>query len=166
MMNKNLLPTLLAAGLLLSGCGKKEDAAAASATPAAVPANATLTVEVTANDAMKYSVTRIEAAAGQEVKISLTNIGSVPKAAMGHNLIVLKKGVDVKAFLDAAVAAMATEYFPTQLADQVLAHTQLLGPKQTDEITFKAPTEPGEYVFLCSFPAHYLTGMHGVLVVK
>lgn len=167
-MNKTLLPTLLLSGLALAGCGKKDDAGAtaAASTAATAPANATLTVEVTANDAMKYNITRIEATAGQEVKIILTNIGNVPKAAMGHNLVVLKKGADTKAFLDAAVAAVATEYFPPQLADQVIAHTKLLGPKQTDEITFKAPAEPGEYVYLCSFPAHYLAGMHGVLVVK
>ena len=60
----------------------------------------------------------------------------------------------------------ATEYVPASKADQVIAHTKLLGPKQSDEITFKMPTEPGEYVFLCSFPAHYLTGMHGVIIVK
>lgn len=163
-MNKSMLTVLLVSGLALGGCGKKEETSSTAAT-AAAPANSTLTVEITANDAMKYSVTRIEAKAGQEVKILLTNIGSVPKAAMGHNLVVLKKGTDTKAFLDAAVAAMATDYFPQQLAGQVVAHTKMLGPKQTDEITFTL-SEPGEYVFLCSFPAHYLTGMHGVIVVK
>ena len=85
---------------------------------------------------------------------------------MAHNWILLRKGTDAKAFIDAAVMAMATDYLPAALADQVLAHTKLLGPKQSDEITFKAPTEPGEYPFLCSFPAHFLSGMKGVMVVK
>jgi azurin len=104
--------------------------------------------------------------AGQDVKVTLTNIGNMPKAAMGHNFVLLKKGADAKAFVDAAVTAAATDYIPAAQADQVIAHTKLLGPKQSDEISFKAPTEPGEYVFVCTFPAHYLSGMKGVLVVQ
>jgi len=157
----SLLPVLVG-GLLLAGCGQKEPAATA-ATPAA---SAVATFEVTANDAMKFNLTRIEVNAGQEVKIILTNIGSMPKAAMAHNWVLLKKGSDGKAYADAAVTAQATEYIPAALADQVIVHTKLIGAKQSDEITFKAPTEPGEYPYVCSFPAHYLSGMHGVLVVK
>ena len=67
---------------------------------------------------------------------------------------------------DAAIMAAATDYVPASLADQIIAHTKLFGPKQSDEVTFKAPTEPGEYPFICSFPAHYLSGMKGVIVVK
>lgn len=166
-MNKSLLTTLLVAGLALAGCGKKEETAAApAASTAAAPAGRTLVVEITANDAMKYSIARIEAAPGQEVKLTLTNTGNMPKAAMAHNWVLLKKGVDSKGFTNAAVMAMANDYFPADRAGEVIAHTKLLGPKQSDEVVFKAPTEPGEYVYLCSFPAHYAAGMHGVLVVK
>lgn len=158
-----LLPLLAAGALLLAGCGPKQ--AAPAAAPAAAD-SAVAVLEFTANDSMKFNLTRAEVKAGQDVKVIFTNIGSMPKAAMGHNWVLLKKGVDVEAFDKAAIAAQATDYFPVALADQVVAHTKLLGPKQTDEITFKAPTEPGEYVFLCSFPAHYQAGMKGVLVVK
>jgi azurin len=161
-MNKYLLLPVLAAGLILTGCGKNEEAAA----PAAAAAPAVATFEITANDSMKFNVTRLEVNAGQDVKVTLTNMGSIPKAAMAHNWVLLKKGTDAKAFVDAAVVAAATEYIPAGMADQIIAHTKLLGPKQSDEVTFKAPTEPGEYHFLCSFPAHYLSGMTGVLVVK
>ncbi|HEX2859985.1 MAG TPA: plastocyanin/azurin family copper-binding protein [Lacunisphaera sp.] len=167
MKKLHVLPLLLC-GLALAGCGKKEEASAASAgaAPAAAAAPAQAVIEITANDAMKFSLTRFEVAAGQEVKIVLTNLGSMPKAAMGHNLIVLKKDVDVKAYADAAVMAVATDYVPAAKADQVIAHTKLLGPKQSDEITFKAPAEAGEYPFICSFPAHFIAGMKGVMVVK
>ncbi len=160
-----LLPVLAAAALALAGCGPKQAAPAAGAS-ADASASAVAVLEFTANDSMKFNLTRAEVKAGQDVKVIFTNIGSMPKAAMGHNWVLLKKGVDVEAFDKAAIAAQATDYFPVALADQVVAHTKLLGPKQTDEITFKAPTEPGEYVFLCSFPAHYQAGMKGVLVVK
>jgi len=161
-MNKYLLLPVLAGSLILAGCGKKEEAAA----PVVAAAPAVATFELTANDSMKFNLTRLEVKAGQDVKIILTNMGTMPKAAMAHNWVLLKKGSDAKAFVDAAVMASATEYLPAALADQVIAHTKLLGPKQSDEITFKAPTEPGEYHFVCSFPAHFLSGMTGVLVVK
>lgn len=176
-MKFHLTLTLIASGLVLTGCGKKEAAPAASApaapaasAPAAAPvASATpaaAVIEITANDAMKFSITRFEVAAGQQVKLTLRNIGTMPKAAMGHNLVILKKGTDVKAYADAAMMAPATEYVPAAKADQVIAHTKLLGPKQNEEITFTAPAEAGEYPFICSFPAHFLAGMKGVMVVK
>jgi len=150
-MKNCLRVPLLVVGLLTA-------AVVASATPAEI--------EITANDAMKFSVTKFEVAAGQEVKITLQNAGRMPKQAMGHNLVVLKKGCDAKAFADAAVTAAATEYIPASKKDEVLAATKLLGPRQSDTITFKAPAEAGEYPFICSFPAHYLSGMKGVMIVK
>lgn len=160
-MKNHLIIPLLTGCLLLAGCGQKDQAAASATTAPAVAA-----FEFTANDTMKYNLTRIEVKAGQEVKITLTNTGSMPKAAMAHNWVLLKKGTDGKAFTDAAVTAQATEYIPAALAGQIIIHTKLLGAKQSDEITFKAPAEPGEYPFVCTFPAHFLSGMQGVMVVK
>lgn len=161
MKNYLTLP-LLAASLLLAGCGPKDSATTTAA--ASAPAGAAF--EFTANDVMKFNLARVEVKAGEDVKITLTNIGSMPKAAMAHNWVLLKKGADAKTYADAAVTAQATDYMPAALADQVIAHTKLLGAKQSDEITFKAPTEPGDYVFLCTFPAHFMAGMQGVMVVK
>jgi azurin len=162
---KSTLPLFICA-LLLAGCGKTDTPSAnAPAAGGAESASTALEVEITANDSMKYSLLRIDAKVGQEIKIKFTNVGTLPKEAMGHNLIVLKKGTDVKAFADAALGAAATDYIPASLADQIIAHTRLLGARQSDEINFKLP-EAGEYVYLCSFPAHYLTGMKGVIVVQ
>lgn len=163
-MKKHLLLPVLAGSLLLAGCGQKDQAAASGAPAQAAAAVATF--EFTANDTMKYNLTQIEVKAGQDVKITLTNTGTLPKAAMAHNWILLKKGTDPQAFVNAAITAMATDYIPAAAADQIIVHTKLLGAKQSDEITFKAPTEPGEYPFVCSFPAHFLSGMKGVMIVK
>lgn len=164
---------MLAGSIVLTGCGKKNEPAVSEAPAATTSSSAAMaetpavaTFELTANDTMKYNLTRLEVKPGQEVKVTMTNMGSLPKAAMGHNWILLKKGFEPKAYADAAVTAAATDYEPPQLAEHVIAHTKLLGPKQSDEVTFTAPTEPGEYHYLCSFPAHFLSGMTGVLVVK
>ena len=115
---------------------------------------------------MKFNLTSIEAKPGEQLTVILTNIGTQPKEVMGHNWILLKSGVDAEAFDKAAAQATASEYFPAALADQVITHIPLLGPRKSGQVTFTVPTAPGEYPFLCSFPAHFQTGMKGVLVVK
>lgn len=115
---------------------------------------------------MKFDVTSIAVAPGESVKVVLTNLCALPKNVMGHNWVLLTKGTDPVAFSNAAAPEAATEYIPAKLKDKVLAAVKLLGPNETGEVTFTAPAEPGEYPFLCSFPAHCIVGMKGVLVVK
>ncbi|MFV0337694.1 MAG: plastocyanin/azurin family copper-binding protein [Chthoniobacterales bacterium] len=123
-------------------------------------------VEITANDQMKFDLATIEVQPGQEVKLTLKNIGKLPKQAMGHNWMLLKADTDVAKFVTTGMTHAATEYIAPEFKDQVLAYTKLLGPDESDTITFTAPTEPGTYPFICSFPAHYLAGMKGELIVK
>lgn len=174
-------PTLLVATAAFSltlGCSKQDSAPAAAASkpaaaaPTAAPAAgapaaaAVRVITIEANDAMKFNVTRIEAKPGESLKIVLKNVGTLPKEAMGHNWVLLAKGTDVMAYSTAAMQARATEYIPAALAKQVIAHSKLLGPKQTDEVSFTVPSEVGDYPYICSFPAHAMAGMRGVLVVK
>jgi azurin len=149
-------------GLALGGCGQS-GSSSGSSTGAS---NGPLEVDLTANDLMRYNQTSIEAAPGQELKVVFTNIGSTPKEAMAHNWVLLKKGSDPLAFSQAAISAKDTDYIPPSLKDEIIALIPLQGPHQSGEVDFKAPTEPGDYPFLCSFPAHYQVGMHGVLTVK
>lgn len=165
-----LLGTLFSL-VLVVGCSKNESAApaASSSAPAAsasAPAAGPRVINIDASDTMKFSVTRIEATPGESLKVALHNKGTLPKEAMGHNWVLLRAGTDYMAFCTVAVTAKATDYIPASEASKVIVHTKLIGPKQTDEVSFNAPTEPGEYPFVCSFPAHAMSGMHGVLVVK
>lgn len=157
-----VLPALFA--LLLSGCGQKGAAPAAAAAAVTAPAGPR-EVEITANDTMKFNVTTIEAKAGEQLKVVLTNTGTQPKEVMGHNWVLLKAGADAAAFSTAAVAAKDTDYIPAALKDQVIASIGLLGPRKSGEVVFTVPG-PGEYPFLCSFPAHFAVGMKGKLIVK
>jgi len=115
---------------------------------------------------MKYSITAIEAKPGEDIKVVLTNIGTQPKEVMGHNWVLLKAGSDVAAFDAAALNSKDTGYIPAALGDEIIAHIDLLGPRKSGEVEFKAPMTPGDYNFLCTFPAHYQAGMRGVLTVK
>ena len=85
---------------------------------------------------------------------------------MGHNWVLLTAGSDPVAFAAAAASDGASGYIPSKMKDKIVAFVALLGPNEVGEVTFKAPMAPGEYPFLCTFPAHCLVGMRGVLVVK
>ena len=135
--------------------------------PAAPDApGAELNIAITANDSMKFSVTRIEAHPGQVIRVELLNQGTLPKEVMGHNWILLKAGQDAAAYAATAIAVPQEGYQPKSRAGDVLASIPLVGPKKSGEVTFTAPTVPGHYPYLCTFPAHYQAGMKGELIVK
>ena len=169
-----LLP-LFAAALVFAGCGKAPEKPAAAPTPAAsapTPAPAAagprlITIETDdAQFMMKFSLKTIEATPGEELRVVFINKSALPKAAMGHNLIFLKKGTDMDEFIPAAALHKETTGVPPEMEDKVIAHTKILGPGERAELTFKAPDEAGDYDYICSFPGHYLSGMKGLLKVK
>jgi azurin len=123
---------------------------------------------VQADDKMKFDVTAFDATPGQKIAITLKNTGTTPKLSMGHNLVVLDRRVNeqnVMKWLDGASTEASHDYVPPASKD-VLAHTKLLGPGETDTITFNAPQIPGSYLYLCSFPGHYTQGTKGIMTVK
>jgi azurin len=129
-------------------------------------ASSVRTVELAGSDDMKYSVTSIPAKPGETLRIRLTSKGTLPKIAMAHNVVVLKLGAKQMEFANAAAMARATDFIPPDMKDQVLAATTLAGPGETVEVTFKVPTAPGSYPYICTFPGHFAAGMKGTLVVK
>ena len=142
-----------------------EPSEALSTSPVSVIDGVTV-IEMTGNDRMKYNLEAFSVPAGSLVKLNFRNVGKMPKAAMGHNVVFLKAGVDSGAFATAAAAARDSDYIPAQLVDQILAYTKLLGPGEIDTIEFTAPVLSGDYEFLCSFPAHLFAGMRGVMTVE
>jgi azurin len=122
-------------------------------------------VQIHATDQMKYDVVSIGAAPGQKVTVTLTNTGTLPKVAMAHNFVLLKAGTDVSAFAMAGLAHQDTGYIPPEMAAQVIVASKLLGPGESDTVTFTAPP-PGVYDYICTFPGHALAGMRGTLTVK
>lgn len=169
-MKIRILFVSLFAALAVAGCGQKNTASAdaapqAAAAPAPQAKAGPRTIEITANDQMKFSLATIEAKAGEDLKVVFTNAGTLPKEAMGHNWVLLAAGTDAMAFAMAAASAKDTDYIPAAFKDKVIAHSAILGPRKSEEVAFKAPA-PGEYVYLCSFPGHFAVGMKGKLIVK
>lgn len=124
------------------------------------------TVELTGGDNMKFDVTSIEAKPGERLHVVLKSTGTAPKIAMAHNFVLLKAGASAVEFNNAAMTARDTDFIPPDMKDKIIAHTGLAGPGETVDVTFTAPTKPGTYDYLCSFPGHYQVGMKGQLIVK
>lgn len=96
------------------------------------------------------------------VQIVLTNPDAMP-----HNLVVGAPG-SVRE-IGTAAAAMpppsdlrGKAYVPN--SPLVLHATRLLSAGETDRLNFTAPAKPGEYVFVCTFPGHWIR-MYGVMLV-
>jgi azurin len=181
-MKKLFFLPAAAAMLFLASCGGNgssdenaatEDTSSASAVTTEAPGadipgidtvSVTDQISLTGNDELKYDKTLFKVKAGQKITLKFKNVGKQPAAAMSHNVVILQQGTDVQKFGEAAVPAAATEHIPESMKDDVIAHTKLLGPGESDEITFTL-TDAGVYDFVCTFPGHFGT-MHGKIVAE
>jgi azurin len=165
-MRKFFIAVAFVVSLLVMACNdgtktaepSKESPAAENKT--AQPANDTSLIELTANDQLKFDKIELRVKANAPVKLTLKNIGTMPKESMGHNFVLLKDGTDLASF--AAEAVSAPEHIPANNA-ALITHTKLLGPGESDTIEFTVPA--GSYTYICSFPGHYMT-MTGVLTAE
>jgi azurin/lysophospholipase L1-like esterase len=111
---------------------------------------------------MLFDVKWFVVEAGKPVRVVLTNADAMP-----HNVVIGQPG-SVNAIGTAAATLPppadpnAKAYVPN--IPQVLQATKLVQRGESDTINFTAPTSPGEYSFLCSFPGHWVR-MYGVMLV-
>jgi azurin len=143
--------------------------AAAFVLPAhqSISAQAPRTITIEGNDQMKFSVTEIQAKPGEQLRIVLKGVGTMPKAAMSHNWVLLQSKANPTTFAnESMMAGPAANYIAAARKADVIAATALVGAGETAEITFKVPAAVGNYPYLCSFPGHFAAGMKGTLVVK
>ncbi len=105
-----------------------------------------------------FDKTSLTVKAGEKVKLTLNNT-----SGMQHNWVLVMPGTADKVASDSIAAGAAKGWLA--LGPNVLAHTKLVDPKKSDTIEFVAPTKPGDYPFVCTFPGHAMT-MKGILTVK
>lgn len=124
-------------------------------------------ITIAGNDAMQFDVKSFEANVQQSLRLTFKNIGSMPKIAMGHNLVILKKDISAITFGQKVLASggSATNPLPKSLLGDVIASTRLLGPGESEVVIFKAPNETGEYEYVCTFPGHFAM-MRGKMIVR
>ena len=123
-------------------------------------------VEITGDDFMKFNVTSFEAKPGQSMTVRLKNVGELPKEAVAHNWVLLAKAAYAPRFIEAGTSHPERDYIAFEQEFYVLAKTRMLGPGESDSVTFMASRAPGGYEYVCTFPEHYVGGMKGVMTVR
>lgn len=114
---------------------------------------------------MQFDKKELEAPAGAKVALTFQNAA----CPLLHNFVLLKPGTKDKvgALADASAANpnAAAELFIPASPDILAKSTKLVGLGQSDLINFTAPTTPGDYPYICTFPGHWRL-MFGVLKIK
>lgn len=112
---------------------------------------------------MIFDVKSFTVKPGQPVKLVFSN-----PDMMQHNLVIVKPG----ALEEVGVAGNEMAKDPEGIkkdfvpkSDKVLHATKLIDPKATAILRFRAPTQPGSYPYVCTFPGHWVI-MNGVMEVK
>ena len=139
-------------------------AAAGAAAAPVVASGPSQDLELTpdAVNPMAFATKSFTVKAGQPVKLTFSNKAAVP---LPHNVIVGKTGTKDALFAVAAKLmtdpAGMTKGFIPENCPEMLAHTALLQPGQTETITFVCAT-PGDYPYMCMFPGHTML-MNGTI---
>src|ERR1700676_1499663 len=121
-------------------------------------------VQLKANENMRYDRELFRARPGKKISFIFKNTGAKSAASMAHNVVVLKSGVDIADFADVSHNAKAEQYVPASLDSLIIAHTRLVNGGDSDQVEFIIP-KPGVYDFICSFPGHWGT-MQGKIVAQ
>jgi glucose/arabinose dehydrogenase/azurin len=109
---------------------------------------------------MLYDKKTITVTAGKAVKIIFSNPDKMP-----HNLLIVNPGTSQKVGILAAQLGdkgFEKEWRPE--SKDILWGTTMVNPGETATVSFKAPTKPGDYEYVCTFPGHWIL-MRGVMKV-
>lgn len=147
-LRPSLFPVLLAA------------AASALVAPAAVRAQDPVQITLkTLTAQMKFELNEIVVSPGAKVRLTFENPDDMP-----HNVVFCNPGTDVvqlvMKMLEKPEEAMKNNFLPED--PKVWLKSRLLNPHEKQVLEFTAPTTPGNYPYVCSFPGHAAT-MQGVL---
>jgi azurin len=111
---------------------------------------------------LKYDVSEVQVKAGSRIKWVFNNNDD-----MLHNCVIVSVGTSNyvgEAAIKLGLKGADMQYVPN--SKNVLFHTNILQPDSSETIYFMAPTETGDYSFLCTFPGHHTLMLGKLKVVK
>ena len=118
-------------------------------------------------EVMRFTKEQFTVKSGQPVKIVFTN-----PDATDHNFVLVKPGALEEVGM--AANAMARDprnansnFIPKEKQSLILQATKMIGPTRKSRVQvlrFMAPTQPGIYPYVCTFPGHWIV-MKGLMVV-
>jgi plastocyanin len=111
---------------------------------------------VTVVNEFGFDPNSITVKAGDTITVNFENTGAVE-----HNLNIVKP----EAELDHLIEEIQEGAGHGHVDEELLTNMHDTEPGHTEAITFTAPSEPGEYSFICTTPGHAAAGMVGTIVV-
>lgn len=120
-------------------------------------------IELKTGKNLSYESKEIRVRAGEMLQLTLINADVVP-----HNWVLAQPGSlpAVGELVNRIITdpdAYWKQYIPE--TDAILVYTDVVAGGQQQTIHFRAPTVPGRYPYLCTFPGHWMV-MNGVLQVE
>lgn len=115
----------------------------------------------TVKERMMYDAKDLTVKPGKKIKLTFVNEDFMP-----HNILLVQPGkIDEIANQALALGAKGFELGFVPENKNIIWHSKLLDAGKDEVIEFTAPTKPGDYPYMCSFPGHSII-MRGVLHVK
>jgi putative heme-binding domain-containing protein len=116
----------------------------------------------TLTDQMLYDKERIVVKAGKPAEVFFENTDIMP-----HNFVVTVPGAmeEVGTLAEAQATqpgAAERDYVP--VSSKILVKSRLLQPRESQKVAFTAPTKPGVYPYVCTYPGHWRR-MYGAMYV-
>ncbi|MDA0836561.1 MAG: GDSL-type esterase/lipase family protein [Planctomycetota bacterium] len=114
----------------------------------------------TVPEKMLYDKKTFTVTAGKPVKIIFSNPDKMP-----HNFLIVNPGTSQK--IGILAAQLGEKGFEQQWRPEspdILHGTTMVNPGESATVSFTAPTKPGDYEYVCTFPGHWIL-MRGVMKV-
>lgn len=113
-------------------------------------------------DQLAFDQSALRAPAGLPIELTFNNRSNHHQ----HNWVLVNGGDEAAmAVYEAALAAgLKNDWLPLDNA-HILVHTPLIASGKSATVRFDAPTQAGDYAYLCTFPGHFLAGMKGTLTL-
>ncbi len=160
---------------VVDGAGEAATAAGAAAAGAMADAGGSeaaaddgdpCTIVMKVGDSIAYETNSLSVPSScDNVTVTVTHTGTLPKAAMGHNWVLVP--ADAVAEIGTAAMSLSAEqnYLPED--DRIVAATELVGAGESSSVTFAlSDLQDGvEYNYVCTFLGHW-SAMRGTFTVS
>ncbi len=114
------------------------------------PEQVTRELEIgTATDTPAFDRSVLNVKRGDVINLRFKN-ESNPKLNYRFSWVLVKPGKAGEVILQADRVGLQQDFIPK--TDDVLAASQLIGSGETDIILFRAPDQPGDYPYICTYP--------------
>ena len=111
---------------------------------------------------MKYDTPNLTVKAGKKIKLTFANPDFMP-----HNIVLVNPGkADAVAMEALKLGANGFDLGFVPPGKEIIWASKLLDHNTEEVIEFNAPSKPGDYPYVCTFPGHHIIMRGNMKVIK